>query len=79
MKYCYVIVWQTGGFQDLSVFTSRVAADKCFEELKSYFNLEEVTSFYRRQAFGNGKASTKTGHGSLTLMKKIYNFNSIIR
>lgn len=74
MKHCYVIVYMTEGFQDLSVFSSLQKAEEVFDKLVEKYGLTKNNySYYASQAYRkvNNKKTT------LTLMKKIINFNSI--
>ena len=79
MKNCYVVMWRTEGFTDFSVFSSLAKANDVFDKIKKRFNLEESEhTWYVREAYGKGHANTKSGDGSLYMIKKTINFNSII-
>lgn len=73
-------MWRTGEFMDFSVFSSLTRANDVFDKIKERFNLEESKqTWYIREAYGKGHAYTKSGEGSLYMIKKTINFNSIIR
>ena len=72
----YVIVWQTKGFQDLSVFTSLSAAEECFDKIMRRFGLQESKmTYFTRQAFC--EKTDLHEKGSLTLLTKLQNRNFI--
>lgn len=74
MKNCYVIVYHTEGFQDLCVFSSLKKAREEFDKIAKKYNMKESAySYYICQAFGE----IKNGKATLTLMKKIINYNGI--
>lgn len=74
MKHCYVIVYHTEGFIDLSVFSSLKKAREEFDKIVKKYGMKEAAySYYMSQAFGE----IKNGKATLTLMKKIINYNGI--
>lgn len=79
-KSVYLVVYKTDGYEDIFPYSSRAKADNCFENLVEKFKLtesEEHKCWYVREAYGNGKAATKSGDASLILAKKIIDFCSI--